>query len=212
MPFSNDRDLLHIEPNIFRDVPFLSQMRLTAADAVIAGATLTSASSDFEAAQVDAGSVILIGETTLEVVSRNSPSMLTVSQPRLNTTDNPIPPAPGTALTITVRTFAPQAALVCAALLRVLGIDPDDANAPFNEQSIVSTLVMRRLEALGTLERVYSAAFALAGDNTAVHEKARQYRRRFHAACSSASVLLDVNGDGQPDTRRHLGITRFVRM
>ena len=211
MPFSNDRDLLHIEPNVFRDVPFLSQTRLSATDGVIAGTTLTSASSDFAASQVDDGGVILVAERPLEVVSRVSATMLAVSQPRLNTTDAPIPPAAGTGLAITVRTFAPQAALVHDALLRILGIDPDDPNAPFTEQSIVSTAVMRRLEALGTLERVYSAAFALAGDNTAVHEKARQYRRRFHAACSSASVLLDVDGDGQADARRRLGVTQFIR-
>ncbi len=80
------------------------------------------------------------------------------------------------------RTFDLQASLVHDSLLRLIGIEPDDPDNELTEDSVVSLGLMHRLEALGTLERIYSSAFALVGDNAALREKAREYRRRFQAA------------------------------
>ncbi|MEE9211375.1 MAG: hypothetical protein V3U29_01850 [Phycisphaeraceae bacterium] len=211
MNFSTDRDLLALEPNVFRDVPLLSQQRVSVTDAVVSGTTLTSATADFQAAGVDAGSVVLVSEVAHEVVARTDANTLTISLPRTSLIEASIPSGDGTNLAVVARTFAPQATLVHDVLLRLVGIDPNDPDSEITEDSIVSLGVLSRLEALGTLERVYSAALALAGDNSPLHEKTREYRRRFQAACASASVLIDLNGDGQADARRTLGVIRLRR-
>ena len=212
MNFSTDRDLLVLEPNVFRDVPFVSQQRLRVSDGAISGTTLTSASADFAAAEVDAGSVVLVDNRPLEVVSRNDANTLTVSLARGSMAGAALPPGDGTDLDVAMRTFAPQAALVHDTLLRLVGIDPDDPDAAIDEDAIVSLGLMARLEALGTLERVYSAAVAIAGDNESLLQKADQSRRAFHIALERANVLLDTDGDGHADTQRRPGLIRLVRV
>lgn len=212
MNFSTDRDLLAIEPSVFQDVPFVAQQRLSVTDASITGTLLTSTAADFVGAGVDAGSVVLVNAVAYEVLSRIDANTLTVSLPRARTTDPSIPGADGAGLELFARTFAPQAELVHDGLLRLIGIDPDDSEADLNEQSIVSVLLMARLEALGTLERIYSGAVSLAGDNDTLLMKAGEYRRRFSEACAQATVLLDTDGDGLADQRLPLGSIRLSRV
>lgn len=211
MNFSTDRDLLTLEPHVFRDVPFLSQQRVSVTDGVIAGTTLTSASADFVASQVEAGSVVLVNDVAHEVISRTDANTLSISLPRASLTDAAIPSGDGSALTVMARTFDLQASLVHDSLLRLIGIEPDDPDNELTEDSVVSLGLMHRLEALGTLERIYSSAFALVGDNAALREKAREYRRRFQAACATATILIDIDGDGFADSRRTLGVIRLHR-
>lgn len=212
MNFSTDRDLLGIEPNVFRDVPFVSQQRLRVTDGAISGTTLSSATADFVAAQVEAGGVVLAAGLPLEVMSRQDANTLTVSLLRVKLADAAIPPGDATDLELIARTLAPQAALVHDTLLRMLNIDPDDPDSPVTEDAVVSLSLMSRLEALGTLERVYTAAVAILGDNAALVAKATDYRRQFHAAVERAVVLLDTDGDGHADVRRSLATTRLTRV
>lgn len=212
MNFSTDRDLLVHEPTVFTDAPFVAQQRLQVNDGALSGTQLTSADADFEAAQVEPGSVVLIDRTPHEVVQRVDEQTLTVSLLRTRLSDEPIPGADGTDLNVRVRTFAPQAAMIHDALLKLLGIDPSDPHAPLTEDAVVSLSVMARLEALGTLERIYSGAVALAGDNTELHAKAQSYGRQFHLAARQSTVLVDVDGDGHADERRHFGLMRLQRV
>jgi len=212
MNFSTDRDLLALEPNVFNDAPLTNQRRLTVTDAVIAGTTLTSASADFAAAQVESASVVVVDTIPLEVIERVDANTLTVSKPRVQTSDAAIPPGDGSALTLHVETFAPQAALVHDALLRMMGLDPEDASAPVTEDAIISISLMVHLETLGTLERVYSASVALTGDNNPeLIRRAELYRNRFASARERAVILLDADGDGRADTRLSLPTSRLVR-
>lgn len=211
MNFSTDRDLLALEPNVFRDVPFVAQQRVAVNDGVLTGTTLSSAEADFAAAQVGAGNVVLIDRVAYEVIERVDEGTLTVSLLRARLSDAAIPGPEAIDLEVRVRTFAPQAALVHDSLLRLLGIDPDDADG-LTEDAVVSLSVMARLEAVGTLERIYSGAAALGGDNEMLPIKAREYGRRFHLAASQATVLIDVDGDGHADERRHLGLIRLARV
>ena len=211
MNFSTDRNLLMLEPGVFNDVPFVAQERLRVTDASVSGTTVTSASADFAAAQVDAGSVVSIAGIPAEVVARVSATELTVSRVRQRASDAAIPPVPGSNLELIVRTFAPQAALVHDCLLRMVGVDPDDANSPITESMIVSLSTMTHLEALGTLERVYAGAVALVGENGDIWKKAADYHRRFGAACRGARIRMDLDGDGKADFTRELGLIQFVR-
>jgi hypothetical protein len=207
MNFSTDRDLLAIEPAVFEDVPFTAQKRLRVADASVSGTTVTSASADFVAAQVDAGSVVLIAGLAFEVLSRTDANTIEVSLPRTHKTDLGIPGGDGAELELIVRTFAPQAELVHDSLLRLIGIDPEDADAELTESAVLSVALMARIEALGTLELVYAGAASLVGDNDTLLMKAGEYRRRFRQACAGAVVSLDTDGDGLADQRLPLAIS-----
>lgn len=214
MNFATDRDLLSLEPDVFTEVPLVGQQRIHVTDAQLDGTTLTSLEADFAAADIETGAVALLGRTPLEVVQRIDANTLTVSLLRSHTTDPPVPPTgfDDPALTLSVRTFAPQATLVHDALLRLLGIDPDGiAPDALTEDAVVLLGVMSRLEALGTLERVYASAAVIENDAPLLARKAAHYRRRFDQARQTAVVMLDVNGDGLPEERRSLGVIRMTR-
>jgi len=212
MNFSTDRDLVVYEPTLFTDAPFIAQQRVSVTDGALTGTQLTSVDADFAAAQVEAGSIVLIDKTPYEVIERSDAQTLTVSLLRNRLSDEAIPGTDGTDLVVKVRTFAPQAAILHDTLLRLLGIEPDDPDAPLTEDSVVSLSVMARLEALGTLERIYSGAAAITGDNAQLREKAGEYGRRFHLAAARSTVLIDVDDDGHADERRHLGLVRLSRV
>lgn len=211
MNFSTDRDLLMYEPSLFEEASFLSQQRLQVADAATTGATLTSATADFTAAQVDKGGVVLLAQKPCEVLERLDSQTLTVSLLRRDVSGDAIAPGDGQDQSLIVRTFSPQAGLVHAMLLRMLGMDVDDPQATVHEQAIMSRSLMRQLEVLGTLERVYGAAASLTVENGLLLHKASMYRRRFLEACRGAVVLLDTTGDGRVDERRVLGLMRLRR-
>ena len=212
MNFSTDRDLLAIEPAVFEDVPFAAQRRINVTDGAVNGTTLTSVSADFVSAQVDAGAVALVGGVAHEVLARTDANTLTISLPRTHTTDPGVPGGDGAGLDVVVQTFSPQAELVHDGLLRLIGIDPDDPDPGLTESAVLSLSLMARLEALGTLEVVYSGAASLAGDNDTLLMKAGEYRRRFRQACAGATLSLDTDGDGLVDQRFSLGTIRFTRV
>ncbi len=212
MPFSTDRDLLLVEPNLFNEVLFASQKRLDAADGIVSGTTLTSASADFAAAQVGASSVVLIAGQACEVIARVDAHTLTVSRPRRILGDTPIPPAAGTGLAVVVRTFAPQAQLVHDALLTRLGVNVGSSDAELFESQIVSLSLMTKLEVLGTLAHVYAAAVALGADNAVPREKHTYYKVNFDAACRFARVHMDFNGDGEADAIKDMALIDLLRV
>lgn len=212
MLFTTDSDLLAYEPRVFVDVPIPGQQRVRVTDAAITGTTLTSASADFEAAGVEPGAVVLVGDAALEVLARVDANTLSVSQPRAADLDAAIAPQAGEALVATVRTFAPQAAVVHATLLRELGIDTDDALNALTADAIVTESVMAALEALGTLAAVYALAVSVVGDSEAVRAKAAHYRQQFAMRKRGARVLIDTDGDGRADVVRQPGVTTLRRV
>lgn len=211
MNFSTDRDLLLYEPTLFSDLTWVSQQRLSVADGEVTGTTLLSAEADFDSAQIETGSVVLMNSTPVEVLERVDAMTLTVSLLRTRTSDPALPPGDVSSATVVARTFAPQAELVCGSLLRMLGLDADDPDQPLGADAVVSLSLMARLEALGTLERVFSSAAALTGDNDALLFKAAAYRRRFMEAAARCPVQIDTTGDGLPDEKRYLGVSRLTR-
>ncbi len=211
MNFSTDRDLLAIEPAVFEDVPFAAQRRVSVADGSVIGTTLTSAAADFVSAQVDVGAVVLVGGVPHEVLARTDVNTLAISLPRTHTTDPGIPGGDGVGLNVVVQTFSPQAGLVHDGLLRLIGLAPDDPDPGLTQSAVLSLSLMARLEALGTLEVVYSGAASLVGDNDTLLMKAGEYRRRFRQACAGATLSLDTDGDGLADRRLSLGTIHFTR-
>lgn len=200
--FSNDADLLAYEPHVFTDLPFASQRRLRVTDAAVDGTTVTSETGGFTT--VAAGQVVVIEALAYAIASITDDNTLELAAA-------PVELSTTTGLTLTVPTLAPQAALVHDELLRAIGIDVDDAGADITEQSIVSTQLMRRLEAIGTLAHAYAAAVALVGDNETINTKADRYRQRYQRALNVAQVLIDADGDGLADAWRSPGVGRMVR-
>jgi len=211
MNFSTDRDLLALEPEVFNDLPFVSQQRVSVNDAELTGTQLFSMSADFVQAQVSSGAVVLIDKKPYEVAERIDENTLEVSLLRARVGDTPIPGESGAALSLSARTFAPQAALVCSAILRMLGIDSDNPEQALDEDAVVSVSAVARLESLGTLERIYSSGAALTGNNDVLLFKAGEYRRRFLDAAARQPIQIDTTGDGYPDEKRYLGLMRLVR-
>jgi hypothetical protein len=212
MNFSTDRDLLIYEPTLFQDVPWASQERAHVTDAVTSGTTLTSVNGDFASAAVGVGHVVMIDQTPYEVISRLSSTELKISRLRARLTDEALPVPPGSEQVAIVRTFEPQAAMLHEQLLHLLGLESERGSARVTEQAIISVSVMARLEALGTLERVFSGAAAMTGDNEALHRKATEYREQFAHALRRATILLDVDGDGRVDQRRSFSDPRLTRV
>ncbi len=206
--FSTDRDLLAIDPNLFQDIPMASQERLAVDDGVLSGTTLTSSSADFNEAQVAMGSVVLVAGIPHEVIEQVDAHTLTVSLIRATTDAPAIPSNDGVDLPVIVRSYAPQAERVHDELIRLLGIAP---NTPA-EAAIVTKPLMAELESFGTLERIYSGAAAVVGDNKELRIKAKEFGQRFQAACRSATILFDIDGDGLVDAKRSLGAVCLNRV
>lgn len=205
MAQASDRDLLALEPNVFRDVVFQSQTLATGVDGVIAGTTLTSVTADFAAAGVGAGSVVVIsGRMSLEVVERQSPTLLTVSLPRAGASDAAIPPAAGLDLTFRAATFAPQIALAEREALRDLGLDASDAE-------LIVGGGMTRLVAMGALQHVFAAAATSVDDSDPYWSRALRWMDERKRELRRVVVELDRDGDGVPEETRRVQPARLVR-
>ena len=212
--FATDRDLVILEPNLFRDVGWVGQ-RLCKGTATISGTTLTMSGVDvaLDAAGIGAGHVVCVGGTSYEVIARLSASTLTISRPRGSVTDPILPPSAATAVEAFVTTFVPQIAIVERQILRMAGIEPEDtAPDALAASAIVNPGSLTMLTALGALHLVYAAAGASAGGAADwMSERAAMYRERFGAARQSVRVLIDLNGDGVADATRRLNVMQLVR-
>jgi len=210
--FATDRDLLILEPNLFRDVGWVGQ-RLCKGTASISGTTLTLGGADvaLDAAGVGAGHVVTVGGTSYEVVARLGATTLTISRPRASGLDPILPPSAASAVEAMIATFVPQIAIVERQVLRMAGIEPEDATPSVPTASdIANPGALTTLVALGALHLVYAAAGASAGGGW-LTERAAMYRDRFSAARQSVRVLVDLDGDGVADATRRLNVAQFVR-
>ncbi|WP_428387598.1 hypothetical protein [Mucisphaera sp.] len=209
MNFSLDRDLLAYEPMVFVDVPFAAQERVSVSDGVLDGTMLSSLTAEFVSRGVDPGSVVLINRVAHEVIAVTDEGTLEITGVRNAGDDACSASFDGEGLSVIVRTFAPQAALVHDLLLRLLGLEGEGG---LNEDAVVSLGSMARLECLGALELIYSAAVSMGSQDEALLTKATLYRERFRRACRATSIEVDVDGDGRADERRRLGLISLFRV
>lgn len=209
--FTTDRDLLVLEPNVFRDAGWIGQ-RLLQGVGSVSGATLTLTSGDLAAPGIAPGHVLIYETVACEVVAVLGATSATVSLLRARPGDPVIPPPALGAKGVTCWTFRPQAGLVHSQLLRMLGIEPDAApGAAVTEGSILNPGALAPAEALGTLHLVYSAAAALTGADSALAARSQMYRERFGQERQHAAAQLDLDGDGLADATRRLNLMQFIR-
>lgn len=213
--FSKDRDLLAIEPAIFRDLAWAGQ-RLVRGVGTIEDASLTLESQDvdFAMAGVGAGHVVVAGGTSYEVVERIGDTKVTLSRLRADEGGVVLPPTPASGIDAWVVTFVPQARIVHDQVLRMAGIEPLGA-APIagrpGEGAITNGASLKRLELLGVAHMVYAAAGAASGPSSAAHQRAELYRALFRDERERAVVELDLDGDGKPDATRRLNVVQLAR-
>ncbi|MDP1663408.1 MAG: hypothetical protein Q8L55_15970 [Phycisphaerales bacterium] len=216
--FATDIDLLVIEPSLFAEVGWSGQ-RTVAAAGTLSGTTLTLASADLVAAGVEAGCVVLMNGVPLEVVSRTSATVLSVSLVRWGRTGPAIPPVGLTSGACEVYTFRPQTALAHRVVLRLLGLSEatpvptvsgSDGTA-LGESAMVNSADAAMFEALVALHTIYASAGALAPAGSGLATKAEQYRRRAGAERARLSALIDTNGDGLADATRRPGVMPLIR-
>ncbi|MCC6659579.1 MAG: hypothetical protein IT437_01705 [Phycisphaerales bacterium] len=209
---ATDRDLLALEPNLFRDAGWAGQ-RLVYGQGNVAGTTLTLTSQDVNLtdAGVAPGHVAGVGGTPYEITAVLSATTATISRLR-DADDAPlITPTPMTGQVVEVVTLRPQIALVEHQVLRMLGIEPAAAPGAPSAADITTPDALTRVVCLGSLHLVYSAAAALSQAGSPLWLRAEIYRRRFIDERQRAAAAVDTNGDGIADATRRLNILQLTR-
>ena len=218
MIFCTDVDLLHWEPNIFRDAAFASQT-LIAGTGDIAGTTFTIASGSLTAAHVSAGGVAVLsggvaGSYPIVTVGSATQMTLSVLYDQLYPDEGAGAASPvgsATGLGFAVRTFWAQRKVVSDLLTQAAGVGAALGEA--GKGTILNIESLRRACVLGTLQMIYNALAAPGTDGAAAELRVRAdlYERLYRRAVRLARVELDLDGDGVADTRRALNVVRMGR-
>lgn len=210
--FATDRDLLALEPNLFKDIAWAGQ-RLILCTGSIAGTTLTIApgDADFATAQVAPGHVALVDGIAYEVVEVLTSTTATISRLRPDPTGPVLPPDAGTGLVVSISSFAPQLNLVHNQVLRLLDIEPTDPDALPNESSITNPRALIPIECVTTLHLIYTAAAALATPASTLWHRVAHYRGRIAEERPRVAALIDLDNDGHPDATRRLSTFALLR-
>lgn len=215
MPFAQDRDLATLDPIIFRDVLWTGQT-LTRGEGLITGTVLTTVGSPevpFTQTTITEGHIVNIGGFILEVEAVVSAGSLSVSVLRPTTTTPAEQPRQTDTLPFTIVTFRPQIAWVHRQLLHALGLralgEPGDGPA---ESAVTNPADLARVEALGALALIYSAAGALEAADSPNNQRAAQYRRRFTDERARTTAHLDTDGDALPDSSRRFTTYPLTRL
>ncbi len=212
MSIATDRDLLILEPNLFRDVSFAAQYLLHDTNGIISGTSLGSSSADFNNIGLSAGYVILANEIPLEIISVLTANSVEVSRLRVDRAGPLLTPESGSSLALQIMTFMHQIGWVHAHLFKahiragdVFTELVDDGKSILNIEDIIRT------ESLGALAMIFSGASSLIGDDGVLWNKAQMYRERFQAARSRLQIAIDDNGDGIINSSKRFDILNLGR-
>lgn len=212
MPFITDRDLLVLQPSLFREISYLSQTLLRGSMHVESGQLMQSGTLDFPSS-IQPGQVALVGDRPLEIVERSTSSSLTVSLTRAEPGGDVIAPPDIADAPSSIVTFAPQIAIIHHQLLRMLGLDTAeqsiDPDAP-SESAILNPRDLALVEAVGTLHLLYSTAAAALSTDSPLAARAAYYRERFAHERWRARAIIDTDGDGRADAVRAMNTVRLT--
>ncbi|MEO1534037.1 MAG: hypothetical protein AAFS11_00560 [Planctomycetota bacterium] len=212
--FASDRDLLVYEPRLFLETGWLGQLVFRVTGAVGSSVAFVSG-FDFAAAGVGVGSVVSYGGASYEVAQVIGLGQLGLSRLRASSGDSVIGVPTLATGELECFTYAPQMAVVHGQILRMLGIDPDDpSEGALTADAVVNPGALTRLECLGTLHLVYSAAAAASAAGSVglgYVERSLMYRERFAAERGRVTAMIDLDGDGEAESVRRPGVSHLVR-
>jgi len=211
MPVATDRDLLMLEPGLFREVLFASQVLYEGEGGEVTGEVLTCPAANFISAGILPGMVVLLDSVPREIVEVLSDTQLRLSILRAGENDEPIPPGDATDIKVTIATFLPQVGIVHRQLLRTLGIEPAGSESAVNEEAILNPHALRLAECYGSMEMILAAAASLVVESSTLWTKARAYRQRYATERQGISVKLDTDGDGKAETVRRVNTVQLLR-
>lgn len=214
MAFATDRDVLVVEPGVFREAAWVGQRVLTGTGSVSGSSlTLDPGGVSLADAGIGAGSVVLIGGVAAEVVERTGALTATVSKVRADVALSALPLVAQSGASVEAYTFGPQLAMVHRRVLRMLGVEPDAmaGEGVVVESDIVNADELGLLEVLGALHLIYVGVAAAGPAGQQAEKKAQWYRDRFEAERRRAAARIDLDGDGRADATRRPGVGRLVR-
>ena len=213
MPFITDRDLLALQPSLFREVSYLSQTLLRATLAVASGQLTISGGAAFPAS-VHVGHVALVGDRAMEITAITSSTSLAVSLTRAEPDGSVIAPPAIADTPGSIATFGPQIGIIHHQLLRMLGLEASErAIDPFapGEASVLNPRDLAMVEAVGTLHLIYTAAAAVTASESPLSARAAHYKERFSQERWRARAIIDTDGDGRADAVRTVNVLRMTR-
>jgi hypothetical protein len=205
-----DREIAVLDPSAFRDLAWLGQT-LTRGEGSITGTTLettTAPEVNFTDTLIEEGHVINVGGVVLEVVAVTSTESMELSVPR-PTIESPVePPRQLKSVPYSVVTFRTQLEWVHRQVLSMLGLRPgvEATDERLSESVVLNTWELARVEALGALHTIYSAAGALEANDSPNNQRAAVYRRRFQEERQRVVAHIDLNGDGKADAVRRMNV------
>ncbi len=211
--FALDRDLLALEPTLFRDLQWAGQTLARGSVISGAGSAQFESEADLVSRGVVAGHVVVVLGAAFEISELVGSSELRVTLPR-DTIESPAA-APGGIGSGAgwIVTFRPQIALAHRNLLAMAGIDVDAAPAPdvVTQEQIVNWRSLRFIEALAALRLIWAAAGAGLDEKHPANQRATEYGKRFREARQNTVLEIDTDADGKADTVRRLGALWLVR-
>ncbi len=211
--FASDRDLLVLEPLLFRDLAWAGQTLASGMASVSGIAAELDTDRALDLQGIGPGFVVTIDGVSSEIISLLGSTEIILSVPRAALSDPPAAPTQAMNRPAYIATFRPQLAWAHRAVLHMAGVAPAGEGAPGQpeEGAIRNGEDLRRLEALVAAGLIYAAA-AAGGPADAPHaQRAALYARRAAAERSRLRVHLDLDGDGVADESRALGAPRMTR-
>ena len=211
--FTQDRNLLTLEPSLFRDCSWLAQQLGRGEARLESGhAIFESGSINRDAAQP--GMVLLVGRAPLEITQIIDEHDVVVSLLRPSLDADPIPAAARSAATAVCTNFTPPITLIHAQMLAMLGLAP--AGSPpapdqLTEDHITNPNDLALLESLGALHLIFAGLAATTGPDSIAWQKADMYAKRTARERFRAQAKLDTDADGQPDAARRCAVIHLIR-
>ncbi|MHC5076385.1 MAG: hypothetical protein ACYTFM_08155 [Planctomycetota bacterium] len=213
--FSEDRDILKYEPELFNQYYFQSQVLGEGTGGTLSSTSFTVSGEDFISASVSPGCVIHLEATGLtgcayEVVSVDSATQLTVSVLRARVDDEPVAPPSASDVSYRISTFAPMAEEVKAELMECFGILASDTDGEIDINDILDKEVLRRASVFLLMSRAYGS-LASEADDEHFFKKSNYYQSLYEKARQRCRIDIDINGDGEREETIGRGIGRLIR-
>jgi len=214
--FSNDVDILKVEPVLFGELHLPWQVLSAGTGATLNGTTLTAADADFVTAGVAGGGVVYLTSAdgaldgAYEIVSADSATQLTVSVLRANAEDQPVAPPAAGDIAYRVSTFGPQASEAAFRLTEHFGIQPGHPTSTIAPADVVGTDGVRRASVFAVISSVY-AMWASRTEGENFWTKSLYYKQSFEQARQRCRLSVDLGSDGIADVTRVGGAIRLVR-